>query len=285
MRASMFGIMVVLVGACADDVHTPPALEVRSTPSGYYGLTATLLQQDCVENPDIPDPYVLDGRLEIYPRADLTADVYYLRFEMFVLWTPNFVKVAFDDGAFEAREVAPNFDRPETAEIRGRIIDGLGRFTYTQDRPQVGAPGENEYRPACRIIWQMEVERDRPAFEAVFELEEQDCYEDMDAYAHGFLMTADRREESGVGVYEFSFDSGNWWERFTGVEVGPNGDFDHAQPSENPYQPETKQFTGNFDGQWLRATYVQDREYHDDPLLGEWPECRIVWNVSARLIE
>lgn len=285
MRGTPVLFILPSLGACASEPTSP--LQVERTPSGYYALRAEVTRQTCdAAAPEDPD-LVLEGRIEIYPRADLGVGAYYLRFERFSWWTPNFVIVPFaDDGTFASSAVSPiSISRPDTAFIEGAFADGRLAFSYVDEMPAVGTPGQEGHLPACRIDWRMEATRDTaPVFESVFELIEQDCYEDMDVYAHGFLMDVGPVAGAGPEAVEFAFDSGNWWETF-GPVVLTEGGFSHRQDGMNPYQPETKDFSGTFDGIRLHGTYVQEREANDDPELGSWPACRIVWKAEARLIE
>lgn len=278
-------IILLSAFACSGESGIHPALEVGDTPSGYYALRAELVRQDCYPAENVPEPLILEGRLEIYPRADLGAGGYYLRFERFDLWTPNFVLVLVrDDRSFEAEAVAPNFWRQETARIKGRVAGGAIAFDYVQDRPG-GEDFDGNPVEACSIEWRMQAVRDLPAYEAVMELVKQDCYPDMDAYAHGFLMTVGPAEDDPSKL-AFRFDSGNWWETFRPVAMDGES-FSHRQEGLNPYQRETAVFTGTFDGEWLDAAYVQEREASTPEMTqqtGHWPECDIVWTVQARRI-
>lgn len=284
MRRIALCIVVSAASACAEERGIHPALEVPDTPSGYYALTAKLVSQDCYPEAGAPESFTLDGRMEMYPRADLGAGAYYMRFERFPLWTPNFTLVNLErDRTFASEAVAPNFERPETARIAGRVERGVATFAYVQDRP--AAVIEGTTLPGCRIEWRMEAVRDTPAHEAVMELVEQDCYEGMDAYAHGFLLTVGP-DDGHPGMTRFRFDSGNWWETFAPVRM-VDGSFDHRQAGANPYQAETLVFVGSFDDEVLEASYVQDREESPPDVavhVGYWPKCRIAWSIRSRRI-
>jgi hypothetical protein len=290
MRGIAAFVIVMLLAACGDSSDLHPALEVKDTPTGTYALAAALVKNTCAAEGDGDVGGMLTGRLQVHPRADLGPGVYYLRFEMFDWWTPNFVEVPFEDGAFRASAVSPiSISRPDIATIEGIQEKGRLVFTYRDDVSAVGSPGQEGYQPACQLLWEMEAVRESgPVYEAVFEFEEQDCYEDMGVYAHGFVLEVGP-SEAAPGATRFFFDSGNWWETFDPVEIGADGAFSFSR--EEPFfywSSHVLTFSGRLRDGRLEAGYLEDRRESAPEQVeqtGSYPDCRIAWKVQARIVE
>ena len=267
-----FLLVSIALSACATSEYDPP-------PSvGTFHGALTVVEQDCVEM--LPeDPYVLATSIHVYPRPDLGYSAAYVRLEM-GSWTINASNVdVSSDGSFEADAPAPNFVQPENAHLVGHLIDGKIEFEYLQERLE-GSIGGGEDLPACTIHWKGSLERQANVFWATMTRGETVCDPEIEAQlpnTRGFLLEVEQSYYS-----RFHFQSQGWWLDFKSVIIAEDGSFSTDFDHENPYQPEHWTFEGNFDGKELKGTYILDLQASSDPVLGDWPACRIVWNVIAK---